>query len=215
MDLRFAEKISGEDDWDEVKSALNKVPSSLRWSNFRLEGYDGLYHGSYKGLFFFVSGLVMRVLLLNILLQKIKKTTAKTCFNTQDLVLLKPGGIFLGGVGDAEEGLDPSRLTEIGAPGSPCWPLPCHQGGQLPHLAAAHFGGRRGCRSSPPLPLHRSVRSQKWSAGAINESRDTIPKAGGLDRCGCAFRCTFNLFRWLSRGGGGGWFIVKFVICMG
>lgn len=124
---------------------------------------------------------------------------------------------FLEGVGDAQEGLDPSCLTEIGAPGSPCWPLPCHQGGQLPNLAAAHFGGRRGCRSSPPLPLHRSVRSQKWSAGAINESWDTIPNAGGLDRCGCAFRCTFNLFRWLSRGGGGGGgcFIVKFAICMG
>ena len=30
LDLRFAEKISGEDDWDEVKSALNKLPSSLR-----------------------------------------------------------------------------------------------------------------------------------------------------------------------------------------
>ncbi len=83
----------------------------------------------------------------------------------------RPGPIeaawnVLEGVGDAEEGLDPSHLAEIGAPGGPRWPLPCHQGGQLPHLAAARFGGRRGCRSSPPLPLHRSVRSQKmecWS----------------------------------------------------
>lgn len=41
-----------------------------------------------------MAGLAMRVFLLNILLQKIKKTTAKTCFNTQDLVLLRPGGFF-------------------------------------------------------------------------------------------------------------------------
>lgn len=94
LDLRFAEKISGEDDWDEVKSALNNVPSSLRRLNFRLEGYDELCHVSYKGLSFLVSGLAMRVFLLNIILQKIKKTIGKTCFNTQDLVLLKPGGFF-------------------------------------------------------------------------------------------------------------------------
>ena len=145
---------------------LNKSAQFTAVVTFRLERYDGLCHVGYKGLSFLKSGLAIRVFFAQHNFAKNQEDNRKAMLQHPRPRPIEAAWNVLEGVGDAEEGLDPSHLAEIGAPGGPRWPLPCHQGGQLPYLAAARFGGLRGCRSSPPLPLHRSVRSQKmecWS----------------------------------------------------